>query len=373
MYPSPRRRLLLAALTAVCAAAVVAPAAQAKTVWLCDPDAAGDPCRSSLTATVLAPDGSPGATERARNDRRAPIDCFYVYPTVSDQQTPAATRRVDDRLQAIALYQASRFSQHCRVYAPVYRQITLAGLVNSGAVTPAMRERAYADVRSAWRDYLRNHNRGRGVVLIGHSQGTFVLRRLAAEEVDGKPAVRRRLVSALLIGGGVTVAEGKDVGGDFKRIRACRSATQTGCVVGYSIYGAEPPAGSIFGRAPQTEGGPKLEVLCNNPASLRGGSGVLDSYVATKPFPGTIGALINAQLGELPTRATPWLRQPDSYRGRCQRSGGAHVLRVTPLEGARELVPVPDATWGLHLADMNLAMGNLTDLVESQSKAYLSR
>jgi hypothetical protein len=371
MYHFPsRRRLLAAGLAAACLAAA-APAAQAKTVWLCNPHAASDPCRQSLTATALAPDFSARGTERARIDRRAPIDCFYVYPTVSDQPTPAATRVVDDRLRAIALYQASRFSQQCRVYAPVYRQITLAGLVNTGAVTPAMRERAYTDVRSAWRDYLKNDNRGRGVVFVSHSQGTFVLRRLLSEEVDGKP-VARRLVSALLIGGGVTVARGKDVGGDFDHIRACRSSSQTGCVVGYSTYGAEPPAGSIFGRVPEADRG-RLEVLCNNPASLRGGSRTLDSYVATTPFPGTIGALINGQLGQLPAHVTPWLHQADSYRGRCDRSGGANVLRVTPLSGARELVPVPAATWGLHLADMNLAMGNLTDLVDSQSLAYLRR
>ena len=53
-----------------------------------------------------------------------------------------------------------------------------------------MRSQAYADVREAWRTYLRKYNHGRGVVLIGHSQGSFVLRQLIAEEIDRKPAVR---------------------------------------------------------------------------------------------------------------------------------------------------------------------------------------
>jgi hypothetical protein len=30
------------------------------------------------------------------------------------------------------------------------------------------------------------------------------------------------------------------------------------------------------------------------------------------------------------------------------------------------------ADWGLHLIDVNLAMGNLLDIVGQQSKAYLS-
>jgi hypothetical protein len=351
---------------------VAAPAASAKTTWLCNPAAKSDPCRQSLTATNLAPNGTARGTERARIDRKAPVDCFYVYPTVSDQQTPAANLVADDAVKAIALYQASRFSQSCRVYAPVYRQITLHGLLNPGEVTPAMRDQAYADVRGAWREYLRRFNHGRGVVLVSHSQGSFVLRRLIAAEVDRKPAVRRRMVSALLIGGSVTVAKGKDVGGDFKSIPACRSKTQLGCVVGYSAYGAEPPADSRFGRVPEADRG-RLEVLCNNPASLGGGAGTLDSYVATKPYPGTIGGLIDIMLGELPPTTTPWLRQPDSYRAECQRSGDANVLRVTGVPGARELHPSPDPAWGLHLGDMNLAMGNLTGLVRSQTSAYLRR
>ena len=57
----------------------------------------------------------------------------------------------------------------------------------------------YDDVRDAWRHYLEHDNRGRGVVLIGHSQGSFILTELIRQEIDGKP-VQSRLVSALLLG-----------------------------------------------------------------------------------------------------------------------------------------------------------------------------
>ena len=93
----------------------------------------------------------------------------------------------------------------------------------------------------AWRTYLRRFNHGRGVVLIGHSQGTFVLRRLIREEIDPKASARRRLVSAVLLGGNVTVKAGSDRGGDFKRVRACRRAGQTGCVVAFSTFNAPVP------------------------------------------------------------------------------------------------------------------------------------
>jgi hypothetical protein len=34
---------------------------------------------------------------------------------------------------------------------------------------------------------------------------------------------------------------------------------------------------------------------------------------------------------------------------------------------------VPDPTWGLHLADGNIALGNLVDDVGAETKAYLRK
>jgi hypothetical protein len=188
----------LAALLAVC------PPASAKTVWLCMPGLAKNPCLAPLTTTLIDADG-PAGVERVRRARRPKVDCFYVYPTVSGQQTVNANREIDAEQVAVARHQASRFSQVCRPYAPVYRQLTLAAVQDPAGIPAAAARRAYLDVRAAWREYLRRHNHGRGVVLIGHSQGTYMLRELVAREIDRRPAVRRRLVSALLIGGNVLV------------------------------------------------------------------------------------------------------------------------------------------------------------------------
>ena len=122
------------------------------------------------------------------------MDCFYVYPTVSDQQTPLATKAKDPEIRSIALYQAARYSQHCRVFAPVYRQVTLAGLLGGDQGGEIDRD-ILTTTFEAWRTYLRKYNKGRGVVLVSHSQGTFVLRRLVAEEIDRKPKARRKLTS----------------------------------------------------------------------------------------------------------------------------------------------------------------------------------
>jgi hypothetical protein len=359
---------LLAVAVAAAALSALPAVAGAKTKWLCRPGLKNNPCVRSLTATVLKTNGS-SRIEHRRNARDAPIDCFYVYPTVSDQQTVNANLRADPEIRAIALYQASRFSQFCRVWAPVYRQVTLKALFSAGSIRASAAAKAYNSALAGWRDYLRNHNHGRGFVLIGHSQGSFVLRELIKREIDPRPALRGRLVSALLLGGDVTVRKGRDVGGDFQHIRACHSARQVGCVVAYSSFGSTPPPNSLFGRV-RGSAASRLHVLCTNPAALGGGRGTLRPYDQTSFFPGTIGIASRLFTGPLPDVSTPWLVPPGRYRAHCSSAAGANVLRIDALDGARALTPTPDATWGYHLGDVNLALGNLTALVASESTAY---
>src|SRR4051794_27375943 len=165
-----------------------------------------------MTATVNAASGDAGV-QHAKPARKPKIDCFYVYPTVSGQPGGNANRHIDPEETVVAMNQASRFSQVCRVFAPMYRQLTTSGIF--GDPTPAQRAEGYHDVVAAWHDYLKHLNKGRGVVLIGHSQGSFVLNQLVKSEVDRRPAARKRLVSALLIGGNIQVPTGRVVGGDF--------------------------------------------------------------------------------------------------------------------------------------------------------------
>src|ERR687897_1024510 len=197
------RKPLLAALS-VLVFLSLAPAAEAKVVWLCEPEKRANPCEPSLTTTSYAPSGERLGVKRVRRAARRRADCFYVYPTVSDQKQPQATKVVDAVLRSIALYQTARYSRDCRVFAPVYRQFTIQALLNPGTITDEIGDQAYADVLEAWRAYLKRARHGRGVVLIGHSQGTFMLRRLIREEIDPRAPARRRLISALLLGGNVT-------------------------------------------------------------------------------------------------------------------------------------------------------------------------
>ena len=372
-------RVALVATISLLSLAGVATPASAKATWVCKPGQADDVCSTSLSTTRISPTGEVLGTKRVRRAPNRKADCFYVYPTVSNQPTPQATLAIDPEIRSIALYQAARYSQYCRVFAPVYRQITILGLGGTSGVTPEMRETAYQDVLSAWREYLQRYNKGRGVVIIGHSQGTFVLRRLLAEEVEKKASQRRRVISALLMGGNVLVKQGSDRGGDFKKLRACRSRNQIGCVIAFSTFNAPVPEASRFGRANPASTRPgglptgqATEVLCTNPASLGGGSGNLDPISPAEPFaPGTVIGALTTQIGfALPEVSTPWVETPNSYRAHCSSEGGANVLQISSLGGAPVLKALPDATWGLHLADANIALGNLVALVHRQIDRY---
>ncbi|HEY8583409.1 MAG TPA: DUF3089 domain-containing protein [Capillimicrobium sp.] len=360
-------RLALALAGATLALAVPASGAAADTTWLCKPGLADNPCEPGLDITAYTPDGEKRlGVERVARAKDPAVDCFYVYPTTSDQKTPQANLEITPELRSIALYQAARYSSLCRVYAPVYRQITIQGLLQPETVTEAMREQGYADVRAAWREYLRDDNDGRGVVLIGHSQGTRVLRDLVTAEIDPRPRARRRLVSALLLGGTVLVERGSDVGGDFQHVRACRLPAQVGCVIAFNTFNAPVPAESRFGRTAE----PGLEVLCTNPGRLRGGSGLVTPIYPTEPFaPGVIGELTRAQ-GELPRARTPWISLDRAYRARCSSADGASVLQVRARDGAPVFPALPDANWGLHLQDANIALADLLDIVARQVASY---
>jgi Protein of unknown function (DUF3089) len=357
-----RPALLIGALALL---AATPPTADAKTKWLCKPGLKDNLCDMRIDVARYSPDGQLlGGDDPPRTRRR--IDCFYVYPTVSDQRTPVANRRIDPEIRSIVRWQAARYGRTCRIFAPVYRQVTLAGLMSAD---PDARRRGYRDVRAAWRNYLARHNRGRGVVLVGHSQGAFHLRELIADEIDDRRRVRRRVVSALLLGGNITVARGKDAGGDFDHIRACRSPAQLRCVVAFSTFGAPIPADALFGRTTI----PGREVLCTNPAALAGGEAPVDPVYAHEPFaPGTVIAAAIAATGvpALESSAT-WLSFPDSFRARCVNAGGANVLQVVGVPGAPALAPWPVPSWGLHLTDANIALGDLEALVRRQARAYL--
>ena len=337
------------------------------TVWLCRPGLAADPCTRSLATTVVSANGS-RQTLTARPAAASRFDCFYVYPTVSMQKTANANLKIEPDEVETAVAQASRFSQACRVWAPMYRQQTVAGLLDITDYKHATSV-AFKSLLAGWRDYLSNDNKGRPFILIGHSQGASMLIRLIQTQIDTNPELRKRLVSAIVLGGNVQVPTGKSVGGSFQHVPACRSSTQTGCVIAYSSFPSRPPALTFFGRPgtgvsllsgqTRTSG----RVLCVNPAALAGGTGTLEPY-----FPGSTLAPPGKPLG------TPWVTYPGLYTASCKSTGGDTWLQVTADSSSTDkrprLTELDGAAWGFHVADVNLALGNLVTDVQRQEAAY---
>jgi hypothetical protein len=350
--------------------------------WLCKPGR-HDACDVDLNTTVVAADGKLTA-ERWTADQNAPIDCFYVYPTVSTDLTPNSDMNADPAELNVVRTQFARFGSKCRPYAPMYRQITLAGLrrnLATGGTPPWAASPHYTDVRDAWNYYLQHDNKGRGVVLIGHSQGSFLLIELMRNEIDGKP-IQSQMVSAILLGTTVDVPKGKDVGGTFKSIPLCHSATQTGCLMVYASFRSTvpPPANTLFGKATATD----MVAACTNPAALGGGSGALHAYLSTT------GNLIVGATAPRPwttpaqTIDTPYVSVPGLLTAECATNENATYLKIT-VNGVPSDPRVDDiggdlmvgtqvqANWGLHLVDVNLGIGNFLDIVGQQSKAYLAK
>jgi hypothetical protein len=379
--------LTLGFAAADCARAEDVPAAPAATdyanpaVWLCRPGRQ-DACSAPQDATIVAVNGA--LTREAFHSAKNPaIDCFYVYPTVSNEPGGNSDLTITGAEKNVVNAQFARFAAKCRLFAPMYRQVTLTALraMIAGKPIPVDRDLGYHDVLAAWNYYLAHDNQGRGVVLVGHSQGSGVLTRLIKEEIDGK-GTQGKLISAILMGTSLPVPKGADVGGAFQHIPVCRSNSQTGCVIAFADFrvNVPPPANSRFGKAPEG-----MQAVCANPAALGGGSGLLNAYLSAgristgsdgprEPFDWT-----------MPPKPieTAFVKVPGLLSAACVADEHGSYLAVTvhPTPGGARTNDISGDVvvngqvledWGLHLIDANLTMGNLVAIVGDETKAYLA-
>ena len=348
--------------------------------WVCRPDA-DDVCDGNLDATVIEADGTL-TVERFERAEEPEVDCFYVYPTISrDPGAYSDWEASDEEEGYVTLNQAARLQSQCRLFAPVYRQGTLGGLASRiGGGNSAEEGDPYADVLDAFRTYMAEDNGGRGMVLLGHSQGTGMLQRLIAEEIDPNTDVRAQLVGAYLAGGSVGVPEGEVLGGDFENIPLCTADGEAGCIITWSTFrsSAPPPSDSFFGR-PGPDG---VIAGCVNPAAISGGPADLDAYLPANSDASILSSLgttgkgrswVDPSAGEI---STPFVRLPGLVTGACEITSDdvsylAATVNADP-EGPRADDMVGDLTpqWGLHLVDVNLVMGNVVDDVKAQASTY---
>jgi len=330
-------------------------------------------CDANIDATIIKADGST-TVEKFKADPNAPIDCFYIYPTVSTQPFTESDLTPTAAEQNVVKSQVERLGVHCKVYAPMYRQFTLSALrARTGTGPASVPSRgnpgdANADVDDAWDYYLNHFNNGRGVVIVGHSQGSGQITRLISTKIDGKDA-QKVFVSAYIMGTAFQVPPGKDVGGSFKAIPVCKKAGDIGCVVTWSSYRDNiPPSDNAsfgVGRAGN-------DAACTNPAAMTGGVAKNPkSYFSTGTKEWVPGKRID----------TPFVMVPGKITTQCTKTGNHTYLQVHINEDKadkRTVDPLtdvmrdgkPDPSWGLHLVDANLGMGDLMDVLGKQAAAW---
>ena len=348
------------------APAVPAPDYAKASSWLCLPGRT-DVCSKPLPTTALNPNGygSNGLSSVAKDP---PLDCFYVYPTVSKDQGMNSDLKPSEEIGA-AEVQFARFASVCRTFAPIYRQMTLGAVAAfaAGADISAAAALAYRDVVSSWRNYLATKNDGWPFVLIGHSQGSLMLQMLIAHEIETNPAVAARMKLAILPGFNTVVPQGKLVGGTFKKTPLCSRPGESGCVISWVSFREKnvPPVGSIFGIAGQ----PGTTVGCVNPARPGATGWVsLDSYWLTRssfPVPG--GPIAWSTEGAPPT---PYVRTEGLVSAKCVSDGQRGYLSIRTnhkpgekwtdrIGGEVGVMNMFLPGWGMHLSDMSEAQGDL--------------
>jgi hypothetical protein len=168
------------------------------------------------------------------------------------------------------------------------------------------------------------------------------------------------------------VPQGRRVGGSFKSTPLCASPAETGCVMSWVSFRERniPPVGAMFGWSSQ----PGMTIACTNPARP-GSTGWerLDSYFNTRltlPVPG--GPIVWSSQGPPPT---PFVRTEGLVSARCVNEGQRGYLsvrtnadpndkRTDRIGGEVGLLGFFLPGWGMHLADIAIAHGDLIRALE---------
>ncbi len=348
------RRLLVAAALVSCGAPVPEPQTvaplryDANSRWICVPGAAFDACNVELTATAIAPDGS--RTIVANRPAKDPkVDCFYVYPTVDLELVPGNHEDFADtrKEKNTTLAQVGLFTQACAVWAPLYRQVTIGTYLRSKERLEKGLAIAFGDVEAAFREFLSRVPQDRKIVLVGHSQGAGMVTRLLKKFFENDPAMRNRLLLAMPIGSDVETDT-------FTNVPICTKPLETGCVVTYRSYRDGDPVDV----QPIWMPAPGHTTACVNPATIDGGTGRL-----SRAFYPVMGDLRRYMKG-LEGVETPYVELLDHYTARCvtMPSGFSYLaigeVSPGPVDIHKHLLKM-----GLHILDMQLAEGDLVDMI----------
>lgn len=215
--------------------------------WMCHPMKSTDIARQQpLTLKVqkadLSTDNIISYTHPTTNTG---VDIFYVYPTIDMTKKPGNTAMTGiDTTFAKSIYseQVGLYAQFGRVFVPYYEQATIGVFFD-----PSLAESdqanymgiAYKDIEAAFDNYLKNYNNGNKIILMGHSQGAFLVRFLLRKRFDNNPGLRSKLIVAISGGEANYSAIGSRTGGSLQNIKTCPpldSVLECGCLINWRTW-----------------------------------------------------------------------------------------------------------------------------------------
>jgi hypothetical protein len=163
------------------------------------------------------------------------FDVFFVHPSTYDTKkygliAPITDKKIKKRSDDAVAAQASVFKDKCNIYAPRYRQMSIAALGMSEVERASYLAVVESDVLAAFEYYLKHYNNGRPYFLASHSQGSNVLLFLLKKHRD---LVRNdQLVAAYLIGWTFTDDDLKEI-----RLPLAITPTQLGGLITWNTIG----------------------------------------------------------------------------------------------------------------------------------------
>jgi len=298
------------------------------------PDYANDAYWACLPWKHNASDTVPPGSGLIDEQTDAKVDVFFIYPTL-DLRTDEWNASVDDNLlnkvidKTSIRAQASVFNGSCRIFAPRYRQAVFASFLDKDGNGTKALALAYSDVEAAFKYYMQHYNKGRPVIIAGHSQGCLHAYKLVKEFFDTS-ALKQQLVAAYLVGFKIN----KD---SIKNIKPCDSAKETGCYVTWNTV----TENGLSGKASNYFSG-----VCVNPLNWKQDSTYIDAVYNMGSVDYKFGGIDNHEAGAA-----------------C-RNG----LLVVKISDHNKYVPLFNS---YHLYDYNLFYMNIRANVADRVNAYL--
>lgn len=278
-----------------------------------------------------------------------PADLFIVCPTVDigtggNKNMSLADNETRKNFYGALNMERGIYEQHCRMYAPYYRQAVLADYDLPANEAEPYFNLAYKDVRAAFVYYMQHENNGRPFVLSGFSQGAEMCLRLL-KEFGNTDFVKNNMVACYAIGWRFTPQEAKQ----YPYILPAQSADDLGTVI---MFNSEAPEVTSSLMVPHGE-----KSFCINPLNWR-----TDGTMADKAL--NSGACFTDYSGSI-KREVPQLTgcYIDSVRG---------TLKVTDVD-KKEFVPgLPLFSEGVyHIYDYQFFYRNLQQNVNLRIKTFM--